>query len=97
MHTRTHTHVHHPLAAAAVHRVRAEVAVQHLPVRMQDQPELAAERRKAHLLDGVERVTAVRRAALDDGVLQIGVRVQHLVVVQVLVQLGWRNVLDDVE
>lgn len=81
-------HMYDALAAVAVDVVRAEIAVQNVPMRMQYQAEMPAERMEAHLLDHVERMVAVAGAAFDDRVLDVAFGVQQLVVAQVFRQLG---------
>lgn len=81
------TNMLHLLVAVRIDRVRPEVAVQHLLVRMQYQPKIAAQRLKSHLLDHVEGMTAWLGASFHHRVLDIFVRMQHFVVDEIFVQL----------
>lgn len=81
--------MHKPLMSMFIDGVRSEVPVQHISMRMQNQPEVTAERLKAHLFDHIERMATVLGAALHDRMLQIAIGVQQLIVAQILLQLRW--------
>lgn len=77
----------HLLVAVRIDGVRPELAVQHLFVRMQNQPEVAAQRLECHLFDDVERMATGFGASFHHRMLQILVGVQDFVVLEVFVQL----------
>lgn len=77
--------MHHRFVAIRIHGVGPEFAVQDIPVRMQDQPEVLAQRGELHFLDGVEGIRAVLGTPFHHPVHHI-VLVKNFVVAQRLLQ-----------
>jgi len=77
--------VNHRFIAIRIHRIGPEFAVQDIPVRMEDQSEVLAQRGELYLLDGVEGIRAVLGPPFNHPVHHI-VLVENLVVPQRLLQ-----------